>query len=141
MSPRSFPNYPGGTSRSAGTRLARGPWESEDFTVYENEWWHFDYKDCVNTPSVTSRSKKLENAFVLREIGELKEQLSKEKKNLYLESEIRTENEIFFSQIIGKKCFSSGEYSKEWETVAPTDSTVCLWRDGHGKRTGCGSHS
>ncbi len=20
-------------------------WEAEDFTIYEYEWWHFDYKD------------------------------------------------------------------------------------------------
>jgi len=46
MSPRSFPNYPGGTSLERWHRdLLRWAMESEGFTVYENEWWHFDYKD------------------------------------------------------------------------------------------------
>ena len=46
MSPRSFPNYPGGTSLQRWHRdLLRWAMESEGFTVYEAEWWHFDYKD------------------------------------------------------------------------------------------------
>jgi D-alanyl-D-alanine dipeptidase len=46
MSPRSFPNYPGGTSLQRWHRdLLRRAMESEDYTVYESEWWHFDYKD------------------------------------------------------------------------------------------------
>jgi D-alanyl-D-alanine dipeptidase len=46
MSPRSFPNYPGGTSLQRWHReLLRHAMESEGFTVYETEWWHFDYKD------------------------------------------------------------------------------------------------
>ena len=46
MSPRSFPNYPGGTSLQRWHRdLLRLAMESEGFTVYESEWWHFDYKD------------------------------------------------------------------------------------------------
>jgi D-alanyl-D-alanine dipeptidase len=46
MSPRSFPDYPGGTSLQRWHRnLLRWAMESEDFTVYESEWWHFDYKD------------------------------------------------------------------------------------------------
>ncbi|MBS1841010.1 MAG: M15 family metallopeptidase [Acidobacteria bacterium] len=46
MSPRSFPNFPGGTSLQRWHRdLLRSAMESEDFTVYESEWWHFDYKD------------------------------------------------------------------------------------------------
>jgi D-alanyl-D-alanine dipeptidase len=46
MSPRSFPNYPGGTSLQRWHRdLLRWAMESEGFTVYESEWWHFDYKD------------------------------------------------------------------------------------------------
>jgi len=56
MSPRSFPNYPGGTSLQRWHRdLLRRAMESEGFTVYESEWWHFDYKDwreygILNTP-------------------------------------------------------------------------------------------
>jgi len=46
MSPRSFPNYPGGTALQRWHRdLLRRAMESEGFTVYESEWWHFDYKD------------------------------------------------------------------------------------------------
>jgi len=43
---RSYPAYPGGTSLQRWHReLLRDAMESEGFTVYEAEWWHFDYKD------------------------------------------------------------------------------------------------
>ena len=43
---RAYPNYPGGTSLQRWHRdLLRAAMESEGFTVYEAEWWHFDYKD------------------------------------------------------------------------------------------------
>jgi D-alanyl-D-alanine dipeptidase len=46
MSPRSFPGYAGGTSRQRWLRdLLRRAMEAEGFTVYEAEWWHFDYRD------------------------------------------------------------------------------------------------
>ena len=46
FSPRSFPQYPGGTSRQRWHReLLRRTMEDAGFTVYEYEWWHFDYKD------------------------------------------------------------------------------------------------
>ena len=46
MSPRSFPTFPGGTSLERWHRdLLRRAMESEGFTVNEDEWWHFDYKD------------------------------------------------------------------------------------------------
>ncbi|HSG48057.1 MAG TPA: M15 family metallopeptidase [Longimicrobiales bacterium] len=46
MSPRSFPNYPGGTTRQRWHReLLRAAMEAQDFEVYEAEWWHFDYTD------------------------------------------------------------------------------------------------
>lgn len=45
-SPRAYPNYPGGTSRQRWHRdLLRRAMEAEGYTVYEAEWWHFDYKD------------------------------------------------------------------------------------------------
>jgi D-alanyl-D-alanine dipeptidase len=51
MSPRSFPNYPGGTSLQRWTRnLLRHVMESEGFTVFETEWWHFDYNDWREYP-------------------------------------------------------------------------------------------
>ncbi len=46
FSPRSYPFYPGGTSRQRWYReLLRRSMEAEGFQVYEFEWWHFDYKD------------------------------------------------------------------------------------------------
>ena len=46
FSPRSFPDYPGGTSRQRWLReLLRRAMEAEGFTVYEAEWWHFDHED------------------------------------------------------------------------------------------------
>jgi D-alanyl-D-alanine dipeptidase len=46
MSPRSYPTYTGGTPEQRAHRdLLRRVMEAEGFTVYETEWWHFDYKD------------------------------------------------------------------------------------------------
>lgn len=46
MSPRSFADYPGGTTRQRWLRaLLRQAMEAQGFTVYEAEWWHFDYHD------------------------------------------------------------------------------------------------
>jgi serine beta-lactamase-like protein LACTB len=46
MSDRSYPDYLGGTSLQRWHReLLRHAMEREGFTVYEAEWWHFDYKD------------------------------------------------------------------------------------------------
>ncbi len=43
---RAYPDYPGGTSLQRWHRkLLRDVMEAEGFTVYEAEWWHFDYKD------------------------------------------------------------------------------------------------
>jgi D-alanyl-D-alanine dipeptidase len=45
-SPRAYPDYPGGTSRQRWHRaLLHRAMEAERFTVYEAEWWHFDYAD------------------------------------------------------------------------------------------------
>jgi D-alanyl-D-alanine dipeptidase len=46
FSRRSFPDYPGGTSRQRWHReLLRNAMEAEGFTVFPTEWWHFDYQD------------------------------------------------------------------------------------------------
>lgn len=46
MSPRAYPEYPGGTSRERALRdTLRRAMEHEGFTVNESEWWHFDCKD------------------------------------------------------------------------------------------------
>jgi D-ala-D-ala dipeptidase len=51
MSPRSFPDFPGGTSlQHCYGDLLRRAMESEGFTVYEDEWWHFDFKDWKYYP-------------------------------------------------------------------------------------------
>ncbi|HEX6716152.1 MAG TPA: M15 family metallopeptidase [Pyrinomonadaceae bacterium] len=43
---RAHPDYPGGTSLQRWYRnLLRSAMEAEGFTVYQAEWWHFDYKD------------------------------------------------------------------------------------------------
>jgi zinc D-Ala-D-Ala dipeptidase len=46
MSERSYPDYTGGTNEQRQARdLLRSKMEANGFTVYEFEWWHFDYKD------------------------------------------------------------------------------------------------
>ncbi len=46
FSDRSYPGYVGGTSLQRWHRdLLRRAMEVEGFTVYEAEWWHFDYRD------------------------------------------------------------------------------------------------
>lgn len=51
FSPRSYPDYPGGTSRQRWRRdLLRSVMEAEGFVVYEWEWWHFDYGDWQQYP-------------------------------------------------------------------------------------------
>jgi D-alanyl-D-alanine dipeptidase len=45
-SERSFPDYKGGTEEQRKMRdLLRSKMEANGFTVYEFEWWHFDFKD------------------------------------------------------------------------------------------------
>jgi zinc D-Ala-D-Ala dipeptidase len=60
MSPRSFPDYPGGTSLERWHRdLLRSIMESEGFAVYEHEWWHFDYKDWREYPILNFKFEDL----------------------------------------------------------------------------------
>ena len=45
-SERAYPDYTGGTAAQRAARdLLRRHMEAEGFTVYEFEWWHFDYRD------------------------------------------------------------------------------------------------
>lgn len=63
MSPRSFPNFPGGTSLQRWYRdLLRRAMESEGFTVNEDEWWHFDYKDWKQYPILNLPFEKINNS-------------------------------------------------------------------------------
>jgi zinc D-Ala-D-Ala dipeptidase len=51
MTDRAYPNYSGGTQEQRRRReMLREAMESEGFTVYEFEWWHFDYKDWKHYP-------------------------------------------------------------------------------------------
>jgi zinc D-Ala-D-Ala dipeptidase len=46
FSERAHPDYQGGTVEERRNRdTLRAAMEAEGFTVYENEWWHFDYQD------------------------------------------------------------------------------------------------
>jgi D-alanyl-D-alanine dipeptidase len=46
MSERSYPNYTGGTPEQREHRqVLRAAMEVQGFTVYDTEWWHFDYRD------------------------------------------------------------------------------------------------
>jgi len=46
MSERAYPNFPGGEDAARARRdLLRRYMEAEGFSVYEYEWWHFDYSD------------------------------------------------------------------------------------------------
>ena len=51
FSDRSFPDYPGGTSRQRWLReLLQKEMEAQGFDVYEFEWWHFDRRDWRKYP-------------------------------------------------------------------------------------------
>lgn len=51
MTERSAPGYRGGTGAQRRARdLLRKAMESQGFTVYHNEWWHFDYRDWRTYP-------------------------------------------------------------------------------------------
>ena len=48
---RAYPDYPGGTDRARYHReVLRDAMEAHGFTVYEAEWWHYDYKDWGKYP-------------------------------------------------------------------------------------------
>jgi CubicO group peptidase (beta-lactamase class C family)/D-alanyl-D-alanine dipeptidase len=60
FSPRSNPDYPGGTSSQRWHRdLLRHAMEVEGFTVNEVEWWHFDFKDWSNYPILNTSFEEL----------------------------------------------------------------------------------
>ncbi len=51
MSERAYPNYSGGDAQERARRdLLREVMEKNNFTVYEFEWWHFDYANCTSWP-------------------------------------------------------------------------------------------
>lgn len=51
FSERAHPHFAGGEASERASRdLLRGFMEAEGFTVYENEWWHFDYTGWRDWP-------------------------------------------------------------------------------------------
>ncbi len=62
MSPRSYPFYPGGTARQRWLRaVLRHAMEEQRFTVYETEWWHFDYYDWQSYPILNKTFEQLDD--------------------------------------------------------------------------------
>jgi D-alanyl-D-alanine dipeptidase len=60
FSDRAYPEYPGGTSLQRANRaLLRTAMEAAGFTVYEAEWWHYDYKDWRRYPILNRRFEEL----------------------------------------------------------------------------------
>jgi CubicO group peptidase (beta-lactamase class C family)/D-alanyl-D-alanine dipeptidase len=60
FSDRSYPQYPGGTTLQRWHRLLlRHAMEAEGFTVYEAEWWHFDFKDWQRYPILNKPFEEL----------------------------------------------------------------------------------
>lgn len=56
FSPRSFPDYPVDSSSARWHReLLRRSMEAEGFTIYEFEWWHFDYQAWQKYPILNKK--------------------------------------------------------------------------------------
>jgi CubicO group peptidase (beta-lactamase class C family)/D-alanyl-D-alanine dipeptidase len=63
MSDRSYPDYLGGTSLQRWHRdLLRRAMEDQGFSVYEAEWWHFDYKDWSEYPILNLTFEQISEA-------------------------------------------------------------------------------
>lgn len=61
MTDRSYPDYLGGTSLQRWHRdLLRHAMEKQGFTVYDAEWWHFDYRDWRLYPILNKRFEDLQ---------------------------------------------------------------------------------
>jgi zinc D-Ala-D-Ala dipeptidase len=60
MSPRAYADFAGGTPDERERRgILRHAMEAEGFTVYPQEWWHFDYKDWKHYPIMNVRFEDL----------------------------------------------------------------------------------
>ncbi len=63
FSDRAYPDYVGGTTQQRWYReLLRRTMESEGFSVYEAEWWHYDYKDWKSYPILNLTFGQLMNS-------------------------------------------------------------------------------
>ncbi len=60
MSERAYADYSGGTAEERARRaILRKAMENEGFTVYPQEWWHFDYKDWKQYPVMNVRFEEM----------------------------------------------------------------------------------
>jgi D-alanyl-D-alanine dipeptidase len=60
MSQRAYADYAGGTAEERARRqILREAMEHEGFTVYPQEWWHFDYQDWKQYPIMNVRFEDL----------------------------------------------------------------------------------
>ena len=60
MSERAYADYAGGTAEERARRaVLREAMEKEGFTVYPQEWWHFDYKDWKQYPIMNVRFEEM----------------------------------------------------------------------------------
>ncbi|HEY2499760.1 MAG TPA: M15 family metallopeptidase [Candidatus Angelobacter sp.] len=60
MSERAYADYKGGTAEQRERRaILRRAMEKEGFTVYPQEWWHFDYKDWKEYPVMNVRFEEI----------------------------------------------------------------------------------
>src|SRR6201986_4621780 len=60
MTPRAYADYAGGTADERARRaLLRHVMEQQGFTVYPEEWWHFDYKDWKQYPILNVKFEDL----------------------------------------------------------------------------------
>ncbi len=60
MSERAYADYAGGTPEERVRRaILRQAMETEGFTVYPQEWWHFDYKDWKLYPILNVRFEEM----------------------------------------------------------------------------------
>jgi serine beta-lactamase-like protein LACTB len=60
FSDRSYPDYLGGTTKQRKHReILRSAMESEGYTVFPAEWWHFDYRDWREYPILNVRFEDL----------------------------------------------------------------------------------
>ena len=65
MSDRSYPDYLGGTDLQRHNReLLRTAMEAGGFTVYEAEWWHFDFHDWRAYPIQNLTFEELEKSQI-----------------------------------------------------------------------------
>ena len=59
--PRSLPDYPGGTTLQRWHReLLRTVMEAQGFTINADEWWHFDYQEWRSYPIINKAFEDLQ---------------------------------------------------------------------------------